>query len=44
MLGYTDDFDFLNGLWNVHNRYLKGRLKGPQSGWNSRPTQTLILY
>jgi hypothetical protein len=22
------DFDFLNGSWNVHNRFLKGRLRG----------------
>ena len=26
------DFDFLHGSWNIHNRYLKGRLKG-SSEW-----------
>jgi len=24
----TDDFDFFIGSWKIHNRYLKGRLRG----------------
>lgn len=28
MNAYTNDFDFINGSWNVHNHYLQGRLKG----------------
>ncbi len=28
MSAFTNDFDFLNGSWNVHNRYLKARLNG----------------
>src|SRR5450755_412565 len=27
MPNWTQDFDFLAGKWNVHNRYLKGRLR-----------------
>jgi hypothetical protein len=28
MPAWTHDFDFLNGSWNIHNRYLMGRLRG----------------
>ena len=35
----TRDFDFLHGSWNVHNRYLKGRLRS-STEWSEFDAQS----
>ena len=37
----TSDFDFLFGSWNIHNRYLKGRLQG-SNDWTEFSAQSEV--